>query len=174
MLDLGICKPSTYPRSSPVVLVKMKDVSCRFCIDYRILNKYTYKDSYPLPRIEDCLDSLAGSKYFATIDLASGYWQVVLDEKSKQKTAFASRHGLFEFTVMPYGLCNAPATFERLMERVLAGLQWKICLVYIDDIIVHGSSVDELSDRLDKVFERLRKACLKLKPSKCHLFQKSV
>ena len=174
MLDLGICKPSTSPWASPIVLVRKKDGSCRFCVDYRILNSHTYKDSYPLPRIEDCLDSLSGSKYFATLDLASGYWQVALDDESRQKTAFTSRRGLFEFNVMPYGLCNAPATFERLMERVLSGLQWKVCLVYIDDIIVHGSSVEDLAGRLDKVFDRLRSACLKLKPSKCHLFHRSV
>ena len=174
MCDLGICKPSTSPWSSPVVLVK-KDNSCRFCVDYRILNKHTLKDSYPLLRIEDCLDNLSGSKYFATLDLASGYWQVALHKESQPKTAFSSRHGLFEFTVMPYGLCNAPALFERLMERVLAGLQWKTCLVYIDDIIVHGSTVDELASRLQQsIFDRLRKAGLKLKPSKCHLFKRSV
>ena len=165
MYDLGICKPSTSPWSSPVVLVKKKDNSCLFCVDYRILNKHTLKDLYPLPRIEDCLDNLSGSKYFATIDLASGYLQVALDKESQPKTAFSSRHGQFEFTVMPYGLCNAPALFERLMERVLAGLQWKICLVYIDDIIVHGSTVNELASRLQQVFDRLRNIGLKLKPS---------
>ena len=106
----------------------------RFCVDYRKLNAVTRKDAYPIPRIDDTLDNLAGSQWFSTLDLISGYWQVELNDR--QKTAFSSPDGLFEFNVMPFGLCNAPATFQRLMDRMLAGMNWKTCMVYLDDIII--------------------------------------
>ena len=127
-----------------------------------------------MPRIDDTLDTLSGSKWFSTLDLASGYWQVEMSDKDKQKTAFITNQGLYEFRVMPFGLCNAPATFEQLMERVLSGLQWQTCLVYIDDIIVYGDSFQLSMQRLQEVLTRIRKAGLKLSPKKCHLFQKSV
>ena len=174
MLERGIIRPSRSPWSSPIVLVKKKDGSMRFCVDYRELNKQTVKDSFPLPRIDECIDNLAGSKYFCTLDLASGYWQVPLDEDAKLKSAFVIPGGLFEFEVMPFGLCNAPSTFERLMETVFVGLQWKILLIYLDDMIIFGSSVDEVVNRLESVLQRLRSAKLKLKPKKCHLFHKEV
>jgi hypothetical protein len=119
------------PWSSPILLVKKKDGSTRFCVDYRQVNACTKKDAYPLPRIDDSLDSLASAKWFSTLDLASGYWQVEMDAESRPKTAIATNQGLFEYSVMPFGLCNAPATFQRLMELVLRGLQWEICLIYI-------------------------------------------
>ena len=143
-------------------------------MDYRELNKHTIKDSFPLPRIDESIDYLAGAKYFCTLDLAAGYWQVPLDDEAKLKSAFVVPGGLFEFQVMPFGLCNAPSTFQRLMETVLAGLQWKIALIYLDDVIVFGSSVEEVVDRLQVIFTRLREAKLKLKPQKCHLFQREV
>lgn len=124
MLQKEVIKPSNSPWASPIVLVKKKDGSTRFCVDYRRLNSVTVKDAYPLPRVDESLDSLAGAKYFCTLDLASGYWQVVMQPEDRPKTAFASHKGLFEFTVMPFGLSNSPATFERLMEIVLCGLQW--------------------------------------------------
>lgn len=174
MLSRGIITPSSSPWSSPVVLVDKKDGTKRFCVDYRELNKHTIKDSFPLPRIDESIDYLAGAKYFCTLDLAAGYWQVPLDDEAKQKSAFVVPGGLFEFQVMPFGLCNAPSTFQRLMETVLAGLQWKIALIYLDDVIVFGSSVEEVVDRLQVIFTRLREAKLKLKPKKCHLFQREV
>ena len=142
MLTGGQIEASDSPWSSPVVLVTKKDGSTRFCVDYRQLNDATTKDAYPLPRIDDTLDMLAGKQWFSTLDLASGYWQVSLSQEARVKTAFATHSGLFQFRVMPFGLCNAPATFERLMDRVLQGLRWSRCLVYLDDIISLGSTFD--------------------------------
>ena len=174
MLKAGVIEPSDSPWSSPVVLVKKKDGSIRFCVDYRQLNNVTRKDAYPLPNIEDALSVLAGAKYFCTLDLASGYWQVELSEDAKQKSAFCTRKGLYQFNVMPFGLSNAPATFERLMELCLKGLCWRQCVVYIDDIIVFGKTFHDCHARLENVFSRLRSTNLKLKPKKCHLFKPST
>jgi len=174
MLDQEIIEVSSSPWSSPVVLVKKKDGSTRFCIDYRKLNTVTKKDSYPLPRIDDALDALSGSKYFSTLDLQSGYHQVLMHPDSKEKTAFISHAGLYQFRVLSFGLTNAPPQFQRLMARVLHGLEWKVCLIYIDDIIIFSRTFEEHLSRLSLVFDRLRQANLKLKPSKCHFAQSSV
>ena len=174
MLKSGVISPSDSPWASPVVLVRKKDGSIRFCVDYRKLNVITLKDAYPLPNIEDAVNTLSGAKYFCTLDLASGYWQVELTDEAKRKSAFVTREGLFEWNVMPFGLSNAPATFERLMELVLRGMTWKQCVVYIDDVIVFGETFDVTHDRLRKVFTRLRDAHLRLKPKKCHLFKDST
>ena len=151
MLERDIIRPSASPWSSPIVLVKRRDGRFRFCVDYRKLNAVTTKDSYPLPRIDEALDSLSGAKYFSTLDLASGYWQVEVTPEDRPKTAFTSMHGLYEFDVMPFGLTNAPSTFQRLMEAVLAGLSWEECLIYLDDIIVFSSSFKEHMLRLERV-----------------------
>ena len=174
MLKRGVIEPSSSPWASPVVLVTKKDGSTRFCVDYRKLNDVTRKDAYPLPRIDDTLDALKGSMYFSTLDLYSGYWQVKMDEADKVKTAFITRQGLFQFCTMPFGLCNAPATFERLMELTLSGLTWKCCLVYLDDIIVYGRTFEEALQNLRSVLDRIRRAKLKLKTSKCELFRSQV
>ena len=134
----------------------------------------TVKDAYPLPRIEDNLDALSGAKWFSTMDLASGYWQVGMDPRDKEKTAFCTRYGLFQWNVMPFGLCNAPGSFERLMEKVLQGLQWETLLIYLDDVIVFSTNLDQHMERLDEVFRRIKEAKLKLKMKKCHFFKKEV
>jgi hypothetical protein len=174
MLDRGVIQPSSSAWASPVVLVTKKDGSTRFCIDYRKFNDFTSKDAYPLPRIDDTLDALAGSVYFSTLDLYSGYWQVAMDEKDREKTAFTTRHGLYEWRVLPFGLATAPSTFERLIELVLHGLTWSLCLVYLDDIIVFGKGFDQALDNLETIWIRLREANLKLKPTKCFLFRAQV
>ena len=168
-------EPSDSPWSSPVVLVKKKDKTYRFCVDYRKLNSVTVKDSFPIANLSDCLDSLSGSKWFSTLDLASGYWQCEVEESDRHKTAFITHRGLHQFKVLAFGLSNSPPTFQRLMERVLTGLTWDKVLVYLDDIIVLAkNSFDEAITNLQCVFDRLRDANLKLKPKKCTLFQKQV
>ena len=134
----------------------------------------THQDAYPLPRIDATLESLAGSTLFTTLDLASGYWQVEIEEDNKEKTAFSTEKGHFEFKVMPFGLTNAPATFQRLMECILAGLTGEQCLIYIDDIIVFSASFPEHLERLTNVFLKLQDAGLKLKTEKCKFVQKAV
>ncbi len=133
--------------------------------------------SFPLrgePRVDTTLDALAGSRWFSTIDMKSGYWQVDMDKSDREKTAFSSGCGLWQFTMMPFGLCNAPATFERLMELVLSGLPWSVCLLYLDDILFHARTFDEEIFNLRQVFSRLRVANLKLNPKKCVLFRTRV
>ena len=174
MLREGVIEPSCSPWASPVVLVRKKDGGLRYCLDYRKLNAVTRKDSYPLPRIDESLDSLGQAQYFSALDLASGYWQIGLSDDAKEKSAFCTPSGLFQFRVMPFGLTNAPATFQRLMERVLTSLNWQICIVYIDDVIVFSQTLTEHLAHLQEIFSRLKSAGLKLKPKKCSLLCQTV
>lgn len=167
MLKRDIIRPSESPWSSPVVLVRKKDGSWRFCVDYRRLNKVTKKDVYPLPRIDDTLDCLKGARYFSSMDLYSGYWQIEVDEADREKTAFVTSEGLYEFKVMPFGLCNAPATFERTMDNLLRHLKWKMCLCYLDDIVVFSHTFPEHLRRLHCVLSCIQEAGLVLNPKKC-------
>src|SRR5436189_3403049 len=167
-LKNGLIKPSTSPWASPVTLVKKKNRKWRFCVDYRKLNNVTKKDRYPLPLINEIIDRLGGSKWFTSIDLASGYWQVEVVEEDKEKIAFITKYGLFEYNVMPFGLCNAPATFQRLMNTALEDILWKFVMDYIDDISVYSKTWEEHLQHLEEVFKRLRKAKLKINPDKCH------
>jgi len=132
----GVIEESCSPWISPAVLVKKKDGSIRFCVDFRKLNAIIKKDSYPILRIDDLLDRLAGNSWFSSLDLKSVYWQMRIRPEDREKIAFSIGKGLWQFTVMLFGLCNAPATFERLMEKVLQQLINKICLVYLDDVII--------------------------------------
>ena len=178
MQQSGVIQPSSSPWSSPVVIVRKRDGTHRFCVDYRGLNAVTKPDAFPLPRISDILDQLGGVQYFSTLDLASGFWQILVDPQSREKTAFTTPHGLFEFRVMPFGLTNAPAVFQRLMQEVLAGLNPEdgkaFVSVYIDDILVFSPTLEEHLDHLKRVMARLRKAFLKLKPVKCKFVREEV
>lgn len=174
MRTAGIIEPSDGPWASPVVMVPKKDGTWRFCVDYRQLNDKTIKDSYPLPRIDESLDLIAGSSWFSSLDLRSGYWQVAVAPEHRAKTAFTTGRGLWQFTTMPFGLCNAPATFERLMERVLEGVPADHCLVYLDDLLVHGANFDSALDNLQVVLSRISGAGLKLHPEKCKLLKREV
>lgn len=174
LLDADLIEPSHSPWASPVILVRKKDGSYRFCIDYRRLNSITVKDAHPLPRVDDSLDALAGATLFSTLDLSSGYWQIPMEDASMEKTAFTTGDSLYHFKVLPMGLTNAPPTFQRLMELVLRGLHWSKTLVYLDDIIVFSKSFHNHITDLTEVFSRLRQAGLKLHPQKCQLFKQSV
>lgn len=179
MLNENIIRPSTSPWSSPIwVVPKKQDASgkqkWRVVIDYRKLNDITIGDSYPLPNITDILDKLGHSIYFTTLDLASGFHQIELDSKDIPKTAFNTPYGHYEFLRMPFGLKNAPATFQRAMDSVLYGLQGERCFVYLDDIVVFASSLQEHEQKLTEVFDRLRKHGLKVQPDKCEFLRKEV
>ena len=175
MLDVRAIRRSNSPWASPVVLVRKKDGSLRFCIDLRKLNARTVKDAYSLPRIEDALDSLDGACIFTSLDLKSGYWQVELDESSIPLTAFTlGPLGFNECVRMPFGLTNVPATFQRLMESCLGELHLEWCIIYLDDIIIFSKNPDNHLTRLRGVFEWLAKAGLKLKPSKCKFFKSNL
>ena len=167
ILEQGTIQPSVSPWAAPVVLVKKKDGTERFCVDYRKLNSVTRRDSHPIPHVQDTLDCLHGTSYFSCLDLRSGYWQVEVDDESKPKTAFTTHNGLFEFRKWPFGLANAPSTFQRLMHAVLRGPQFDICLVYLDDIIIFSRTFDDHLQHLNDVFTRLRNANIRLKPTKC-------
>lgn len=174
MLNEGIIRPSTSPWASPVVIVDKPDGSIRICCDYRKLNSVSQFDPYPLPLITETLDSLGNARHFSSLDLASGYWQVPLAENSIEKSAFVVPGGKYEWTRMPFGLAGSPSTFQRLMDVLLSGLLFEICLVYIDDIIVFSSTVEEHLRRLKVVLQKLREANLKLKPRKCKFFRKEL
>lgn len=174
LLETQVIRESCSPYASPVVLVKKKDGSLRMCVDYRQLNAKTRKDSFPLPRIEETLDSLTGARWFTTLDLASGYNQVPVAESDRHKTAFCTPFGLYEWNRMPFGLCNAPGTFQRLMERLFGDQRHQSVLLYLDDIIVYSSSVQHHLQRLRMVLERLQAAGLKVKLEKCAFFREKV
>ena len=174
MIKTNVIRPSTSPWAAPVVLVEKKNGEQRFCIDYRKLNQVTKKDSFPLPRIDDTLDTLHGKKFFTTLDLASGYWQIELEETSKEKTAFIVENNLYEFNRMAFGLCNAPATFQRLMNFILRDVLGKKALVYLDDVIIFSNTLEDHLADIHDVFQLIKKAGLKLKLKKCQFMKESV
>ena len=157
--------------ASAPVFVRRRDGNVRYCIDFRDLNSRTIKDSFPLQNMNECLTLLAGSWYFSTLDLTSGFYQIELTEDSRKKTAFITKYGLYEHTRMPMGLCNATATFQRAMQLVLKGLTRKEVLAYLDDVNVLGKDFKDHINNLCAVFKRFRAFNLKLKPKKCTPFQ---
>ena len=178
MQSAGVIQPSASPWASPVMMVKKKDGTHHFCIDYRQLNAVTKADTYPLPRIDDLLDQLGQCHYFTALDLASGYWQIRMSPRSREKTAFVTPQGLYEFLVMPFVLTNAPSVFQRLMQRLVTGLNPPagpdFVAVYIDDILVFSPTLELHLAHLRTVIERIREAGLKLKPSKCRFICREV
>ena len=176
MFDAGVNQESQSDWASSPVLIRKRDGSVRWCIDYRALNNVTVKDTFPLPLIEDCLDTLSGSIWFSKllVDANSAYFQVRVSPEDRKKTAFITKYGLFEHVRMGFGMTNSPATFSRVVDLVLRGLTWKTVLAFLDDILVMGKTIDEHLQNLATTLERFQKHKLKLKPRKCSLFQKEV
>ena len=175
MLDGGAIRPSQSPWCNAVVLVRKKDGSLRFCIDFCRLNARTKKDTYPLPRMQETMESIMGARHFSCMDLKSGFWQVQMDEESRQYTAFTvGSMCVYEFLRMPYRLCNAPATFQRLMQNCLGELNLMYALIYLDDVIVYSKTEEEHLVRLHTMLERFMEHGLKLKPSKCNFFRTEI
>uniref|UniRef100_A0A3B3H3G3 Gypsy retrotransposon integrase-like protein 1 n=1 Tax=Oryzias latipes TaxID=8090 RepID=A0A3B3H3G3_ORYLA len=172
LLASGVIRESNSPYASPIVLARKKDGSLRMCVDYRQLNSKTRRDAFPLPPIDESLDALSGARWFTTLDLASGYNQVPVTEGDRAKTAFCTPFGLFEWNRMPFGLCNAPGTFQRLMQRIFGDQQCQSVLLYLDDIVVFSSTIDEHLERL--VLGRLQQEKLRVKLPKCAFFQQEV
>ena len=174
MMEDGVIEHAQSEWASPVVIVAKKDGSLRFCIDYRKLNDLTVKDSYPLPRIDECLDTLGHAKVFSTLDANSGYWQIPVANKDNPKTAFTCHAGCFQFCRMPFGLCNAPATFQRTLDIILSRYRWQSCLVYLDDIIIFSPDYESHLEHVDRVLSALQSAGVSLKLRKCNFFADSV
>ena len=175
MLEAGAIHPSQSPWCNAAVLVWKKDSTLHFCVDFRCLNAHTKKDSYPLPRIQEALESMVGLAHFSSMDFKSGFWQIKMAPGSQQYTAFkVGNLGFYEFTRMPFGLCNAPGTFQHLMQNTLGELNLTYCVIYLDNVIVFGHMEEKHLECLHVVFERFREFNLKLKPSKCSIFQSEI
>ena len=139
MLDFGVVEPSNSPWSSPVVLAPKANGTLRFCVDYRRLNAVAVRDVYPLPVMEEVIGYLEGARYFSSVDLESGFWQIPIAEEHRHKTAFVTTDGLFQFKRLPFGLHSSPPNFQRLMDHVLGNLKWEECLCYLDDVLIFAS-----------------------------------
>ena len=171
MLAEGIIEPSTSEWAAPIVLVPKKDGSLRLCVDYRRLNGVTQSDAYPMPRVDELIDRLGGAKFITTLDLTRGYWQVPVAEADRHKTAFTTPFGLHQFKVMPFGLQGAPATFQRMMDRLVDGCD-AFTAAYLDDLVIHSSTWEEHLQHIKSVFGRLRATGLTAKPGKCQFGMK--
>ncbi|CAF4649358.1 unnamed protein product [Rotaria sp. Silwood2] len=169
LLDQGILRPSHSPWSSPVLLKKKPDGTYRFLVDFRRLNAITKKDSYPQPSAEELLHRLAGHRYFTKLDLKSGYFQIPIDELDIQKTAIVTQDGLYEFTVLAQGLMNAPPTFQRVMNELLANGRWDYVVVYLDDIVIFSKTIEQHKQHVTDVISTLHKANFQVSPRKCSI-----
>ena len=158
MLEYGIIEPSQSNWSSPCILVPKSDGSYRFCTDYRKVNSVTKSDSYPIPRVEDCIDRIGCAKYVTKLDLLKGYWQVPMTTAAKEISAFVTPEGFYQYKVMPFGMKNAPATFQRMINEIIRDLDG--CEAYIDDVVIFGSTWEEHLSRVEELFRRLRSANL--------------
>ena len=174
MLEAEVIAPSMSEWASPVILVPKPDKSLRFCVDYRKLNSITKRDSYPMPRMDECIDSLGSANIFSTLDCNSGYWQLPIAERDQDKTTFTCHAGSYKFIRMPFGLRNAPATFQRAMDIILSRVRWKHCIVYLDDIIVFSDTRDDHLSHLDEVLRLLKEAGVTLRLAKCDFFKAEV
>ena len=175
MLKDNIIKPSQSPWASPITIAKKKDdPNGRFCTDYRKLNDITKTDAYPLPRIDEIWEQLKEARWFSSVDLASGYWQVEMDEKDKQKTSFTCSLGTFEYNVMPFGLKNAPATFQRLMNDLLREYLYEFTVVYLDDIMIYSKTFEDHLKHLERILTILKEANLMIKLKKCKFCEQEI
>ena len=175
MLESSAIRPSQSAWCNIVMLVRKKDGGLHFCIDFQCLNASMKKDSYPLPQIQEVLESLVGAGHFSCLDLKSGFWQIRMDKVLKQYTTFTVGNlGFFECDRMPFGLCNATATFQWLMQNCMGELNFIYCLIYLDDLIMFLWTAEEHLHHLHVVFNHLREYNLKLKPSKCSLFREEI
>jgi len=174
MLKLKVIEPSHSAWASPVVIVPKKNGKTRFCVDYRRLKNITKKDAYPLPRMEDCLDSYGDAKVFTSLGCTAGFWQVPLRPADREKTAFTPHAGVYHWLSMPFRLTNAPATFQRALGIILSGLKWQLCLIYLDDVIVFSASAEQHVKDVDVVLTRLREAGVTLNLEKCTWFSDEV
>ena len=173
-LEEGIIEPSDSPWSAPLLLAPKKDGALRVCVDYCTLNRVTKKNAYPLPCIDDCYQYLVGAKFFTTLDLRSGYWQVRLSDRAKPKTAFTCRYGHFQFCVMPFGLCNAPAVFQTMINDILCDFIDRFVMVYLDDIIIYSATWDDHVRDVLAVLKRLQEHDLVLNGEKCSWAQLKI
>jgi hypothetical protein len=174
MLDLGVIQPSCSPWASPVTMVPKRDGTWRFCVDYRLLNSHTVKDKHPLPLVSDIFDSMAGSTVFSTVDMKSGFWQLPVEPDSVAKTAFVCHRGQFEFLRMPFGLANAPSTYQRAMNTILAPFIGDFVQVFIDDVVIYSRTAAEHRKHVAQVLAAIQESKLTVKQSKCLWAQTSI
>jgi Reverse transcriptase (RNA-dependent DNA polymerase) len=169
-----VIEPATCEWASPIVLVPKPDGTLRFCVDYRRLHTITVPDTYPLSRMDECIDSLGDALVFTTLDCNSGYWKIPVHPGDRDKTTFTSHYGIYRFLRLPFGLRNAPATFQRAIDIILSGIKWKTCLVYLGDFIVFSGSRSAHLAHVAEVLTLLGNAGLSLKLKKCHFFSETV
>ena len=174
MLSLDVIEPANSEWAAPIVFAPKKCGALRFCIDYRRLNAVTLRDSYPIPRMDECIDSLGQANIFSSLDCNSGYWQIAMSEEDKKKTAFTSHFGIFQFLRMPFGLKNAPMTFQRAIDIILAPFKWQSVMVYLDDVIVFSNNADQHLEDLTAVLRLLHNAGMTIKFNKCFFMHETI